>query len=380
MRIVLANATVAKYPQGGGHWNWFLQYSLGLRELGHNVFWLEVVQATDDREHDLALIRSFLERIPAYGLDGRAIVALAPKTPLGVLDEAEIYGGTARRILQLTREADLLWNFWFGLKAPLLNEFRRRAFIDVDPGHLQVCAATAEAFAIGDHDSYLTVGARIHQPDCGIPTLGYKWNSFKPFAYLPAYEIAADPGLRAPFTSITHWTWEELHFHKRVLSVSKRTAYMRYVNLPRYADRPFELSVDLPPDDEVLLRSSGWEIVSPAQVARSPEQYREYIRRSRAEFLCPKPIHIDLKTGWFSDRSVAYLASGRPVLAEDTGFSENLPTGSGLIAFSDIDEALAGIAEIDGNYAKHRRAARKIAEEIFDSRKCLNAMLGACGA
>src|SRR6202022_1502790 len=123
MRIVLANATVAQYPHGGGHWNWFLQYPLGLRSLGHDVFWLEIMRATDNREYDRALIRSFLERISAYGFDDRAIVALTRKTPLGVLDEAEIYGGTARIILELTREADLLWNFWYGLKAPLLNQF-----------------------------------------------------------------------------------------------------------------------------------------------------------------------------------------------------------------------------------------------------------------
>ena len=109
-------------------------------------------------------------------------------------------------------------------------------------------------------------------------------------------------------------------------------------------------------------------------------QYRDYVRKSRAEFLCPKPIHLDLKTGWFSDRSVAYLASGRPVLAEDTGFSAKLPTGLGLIPFRNLDEAVAGVTAIDSDYAKHSRAARELAAELFDSRRCLQAMLTACGA
>jgi hypothetical protein len=182
----------------------------------------------------------------------------------------------------------------------------------------------------------------------------------------------------APFSSITHWTWEELHFNHRVLSVSKRAAYLRYADLPLRAKRRIELAADLPSADRSIFRGKGWEIVDPDYVAGSPEQYRDYISKSRAEFMCPKPIHLDLKTGWFSDRSVAYLASGRPVLAEDTGFTEKLPTGLGLVAFRDLDEAVAGVAEIDRNYEKHCRAARELAEQFFDSSKCIQAMLAAC--
>jgi hypothetical protein len=336
------------------------------------------LQATNNHAYDLELIRAFLERTAKYGLAGRVVVALASKAPIGNLDEAEIYGATKERFLAFVREADLVWNFWYALKAPFLDCFRRRAFIDVDPGHLQVCAASFADLALDNHDSYLTVGLKMHEADCGVPSLGRKWHSFRPFAFLPLYESSSPPDSRAPFSSITHWTWEELHFNQRVLSVSKRTAYLRYTNLPSQARRPMELVADLPSEDETLLRANGWDIVSPDLVAGSPEHSRAYIARSRAEFICPKPIHRDLKTGWFSDRSVAYLASGRPVLAEDTGFSEKLPTGLGLVPFRDREEAVAGVAEIDGNYAKHCRAARGLAEEFFDSRKCLRAMLAAC--
>jgi hypothetical protein len=121
----------------------------------------------------------------------------------------------------------------------------------------------------------------------------------------------------------------------------------------------------------------NWRLVNPWEVAASPMDYRGYIARSRAEFGCPKPIFRELRTGWFSDRSACYLASGRPVLAEDTGFSEHLPIGEGLLAFCDTNSALAGVAAIDADYTRHMRAARAIAEDLLDSRRCLPAMLAA---
>jgi len=380
MLIVLASATVAKYPLGGGHWNWRLQYPLGLADLGHDVVWLETLEATADRASDLSLINNFLERTAHHGFAGRAIVALAPKTPLGDLATAEVFGATRERVAQVIRDADLVWNFWYGLTGPLLNQFRRSAFIDVDPGHLQVCAATFPDLAIDTHDTYLTVGLKMHDADCGVPTLGRKWHPFRPFVHLPLYNCMAPSDKRAPFSSITHWTWEELHFNHRVFSVSKRAAYMRYADLPRRSGQTIELVADLPADDATMLLAKGWQLARPDEVTRTPEQYREYIERSRAEFLCPKPIHLDLKSGWFSDRSSAYLATGRPVLAEDTGFSEKVPTGVGLVPFTNLDEAAAGVTEIGRNYTRHSRAARELAEAYFDSRKCLSEMLAACEA
>jgi hypothetical protein len=153
------------------------------------------------------------------------------------------------------------------------------------------------------------------------------------------------------------------------------------VDLPRLADRPFELAANIgtdPAGDRALLRRQGWRVAEPTRVCGSPDQYGRYIERSRAEFMCAKPIHVVMKTGWFSDRSLAYLASGRPVLAQETGFVERLPTGRGLVAFRDMPEAVAGVAEIDAHYQKHGRAARELAEAFFDSRKCLARLLAAC--
>jgi len=194
------------------------------------------------------------------------------------------------------------------------------------------------------------------------------------------WKATPDPGRDRPYSSITHWGWKELHWEKRVLSTSKRKAYLDYIELPQKTGRPFELAVRCNyAEDEERLRDQGWKLVDPWEVAGSTAAYQEYIATSRAEIQCPKPIFRELRTGWFSDRSACYLASGRPVLAEDTGFTDYLPTGKGLLAFRDLPEAVEGVAEIDSNYAQHSRAARELAEEFLDSRRCLPALLAACG-
>jgi hypothetical protein len=233
-----------------------------------------------------------------------------------------------------------------------------------------------------NHHVFLTAGCKVHDPDCEIPTLGLKWHSFPQFVHLPMWPLAPDPGAQAPFTSVTQWNWEEIWWNDRPLSIAKRDAYVRIVELPRRSGRPFELAANIHPTDPArdreLLAANGWTVADPHQVATSPALYQEYIRRSRAEICCPKPIYRELRTGWFSDRSACYLATGRPVLAEDTGFAEHFPTGRGLLVFRNLEEAVAAVAEIDRNYAAHSRAAREFAEAYLDAQRCLAPMLDAC--
>jgi hypothetical protein len=217
-----------------------------------------------------------------------------------------------------------------------------------------------------------------------VPTLGLQWYAFAPFVYLPMWEAGPDPRPQAAFGSVTHWSWGgELPWRGRLISNSKRDAYLRYIELPEKTRRPFQLAVDIPPEDRTgdreLLESHGWTLVDPYQVADSPLSYQKFIDSCRAEISCAKAVYTELNTGWLSDRSVCYLASGRPVLAEETGVSDYLPTGNGLLTFRDMSEAVAGVAEIDSNYEHHRKAARKLAEEYFSSEICLGKMLSACG-
>jgi hypothetical protein len=382
IRIVLASNSLASYPQGGGHWSCFLQYLFGLNALGCDVFWLEVLESCGDGARDQQLISVFSKRFERYGFRNRFALLLynqhlnEPK-----LEDCRVYGMGQRRFQEIARDADLLWNFACGLRQPLLLLFKRRVLIDGDPGHLQISALTCD-MGIHDHQVFLTAGTNMHQPDSEVPTLGLKWRPFVQFVYMPMWKAASDPGMDAPFTSVTEWTWEELWFNDRVLSVSKRDAYLKYVTLPKRSGRLFQLAANIDVADETrdrdLLLSHGWRLVHPHSIARSPASYRRYIQASRAEFLCPKPIHRQLRTGWVSDRTAAYLARGRPVLSEDTGFSKHLPTGTGLLSFRDEAEALAGVAEIDANYEYHMRGARELAESYFDSRSCLRSMLSAC--
>jgi hypothetical protein len=382
MQIVLGNSSLVNNQQAGGHWSWFLQYPLGLKALGHRVFWLELMQSSGRRESDLRLIREFFDRLALYDLDGScAVLLFKANLDFQAIEESESFGRSREDIQRIIRSADLMLNFCCAIREPLLTLFKRRALLDFDPGHLQLSALSWD-LGIHQHDALLTIGARINAPDSQVPSLGLKWRTFEPFVYLPMWRIAPDPGPDAPFSSITQWTWEELVLQDRVLSVSKRAAYLKYLELPRIARRAFQLAANIgsedPAGDGRLFREHGWSIVDPNEVAGTPSQYQDYIRASRAEFMCAKPIHTQLKTGWFSDRSIAYLASGRPVLAEDTGFTERLATGAGLLPFRNIEEAVEGAAEIDGNYNRHSRAAREMAETLFDSQRCLAAMLSAC--
>jgi hypothetical protein len=382
LRIVLANNTLASYPQGGGHWSCFLQYLLGLNALGHDVFWLEVLHSTGSPVRDHRLIDIFFGRFKRYGFENRcALLLYNQHVTEPTLEVAQVFGMSKHRLREIAQTADLVWNFACSLRQQLLSLFHRRVLIDFDPGHLQVSALTWD-MGIHHHKTFLSVGTKLHDADCEVPSLGVEWHSFLPFVYLPMWEFAPDPGVNAPFSSVTQWTWEYLELEGRALSISKRDAYLRYVDLPQRTRRPFQLAANIHSKDSTgdreLILKTDWTLVNPHRVARSPSIYQNYIKRSRAEFCCPKPIHGVLRTGWFSDRSACYLASGRPVLAEDTGFSDYLPTGRGLLCFNNLEEAVAGVEEIDRNYPQHMCAARELAEEYLSSKKWLPIMLAAC--
>jgi hypothetical protein len=364
-----------------------IQYLLGLRALGHDPVLLELLWSTGDRNRDESLIASFFSRLQEYGLKERGALLLWPQhTEEQSLELACAYGKTKAQIQEIIKSADLLWNDCAQIQQPLLGMFKHRALMDLDPGHLQVSTLDVNVGMdyVYDHHSFFTIGKKMHDADCEVPTLGLPWKTCTPFVYLPLWNTTGAASAQRPFTSVTHWTWGELWLKDRILSTSKRDAYLRYLELPVRTGRAFELAAvidaEIEAEDRAALSNSGWKIVDPWRVAKSPGDYHRYIQGSRAEISCPKPIFRQLRTGWFSDRSVCYLASGRPVLAEDTGFSDYLPIGEGLLTFSNLEEAVDGVMRIDAEYEKHMRAARKIAEEFFDSGRCLEKILAACGS
>jgi hypothetical protein len=278
-------------------------------------------------------------------------------------------------------DADLLWDFVCSVRPPILDMFRRSVLIDLDPGIVHVSALDTD-MALARHDVRFTAGLNIGQPDCGAPLLGLSWIPCPQFVHLPLWPVAELPAPEASFTSVTQWGWGELHLDGRVLSVSKRDAYLQYVDVPQRSGARFELAANIDLDDPTgdlpLLAEGGWSLVDPNVVVPDPASYRDYIARSRAEFCCPKPIYRDLRTGWLSDRSAAFLASGRPVVMENTGLEKHLPLGRGLLCFEDPDGAAEAVREVEAHYAQHARAARELAEEHLAAHRVLPRMLDAC--
>lgn len=188
-RIVLASAFLADYPQGGGHWSWFLQYLLGLRALGHEVFVLELLRSSGDPRLDDHFVRSFFERLEGYGCRANAALLLAEAEEPFSLESATVHGLPAGRVREIAESADLLWNLCGTVEPPLLSLFRRRVLIDTDPGIYQLSALEWD-MGIDEHEVLFTVGANVGGADCEVPTLGRTWHAFRPFVHLPACTTA----------------------------------------------------------------------------------------------------------------------------------------------------------------------------------------------
>ena len=378
LRMALANGSLAGCPNVGGLWALGLQYFLGLKDLGHELMWLELLPSTGDPSIDRARVDTFFTRMTGYDLADSCAVLLCDKEEFKpALEECRLFGKTEREIREFCSSADVMWNFACSFRQPLLSLSPFRVLIDGDPGPLQISALQLD-LDIADHDVFFTVGGNVGKDNCQVPTLGLEWRHFLPVMFLPMWEFQSRPPPEAPFTSVTQWNWGEIEHEDRVLSLSKREAYLRILDLPARVGRRFELATFIHPDDDTgdrdLLLKHEWLLTEAFEELDSPEAYRAYMIRSRAEVCCAKPIYRDLRTGWVSDRSASYLALGRPVVAEDTGFTQLLPTGKGLLPFHDADEAAAGVRKIDENYDEHSKTARALVEEFMDSRVVLRQM------
>ena len=260
----------------------------------------------------------------------------------------------------------------------LLGAARRRVFLDTDPGFPQMWHDLGLADVFAGHDAHVTIGERIGEPDCEIPTCGLDWITTPQPVVLDAWPRASAPP-RRPFTSVASWRGA----YGPVDYAGKRYGlrvheFRRFARLPR-ADRPRVRAGARDPraeaPDLALLRDTGWSLVDPADVATTPDGYRAFIAESTAELMIAKGMYVQSRSGWFSERSICYLASGRPVVAQDTGLGDLYPLGCGLLAFDTLDQAAACVESIACGYARHAAAARAIAEDRFDSDKVLARLL-----
>jgi hypothetical protein len=263
----------------------------------------------------------------------------------------------------------------------VLEAARFPVFLDIDPGFAQMWKELGLADVFQGHDAFVTIAENMGKPDCEIPTGGLDWITTRQPVVLDEWRVAQRG--RDVFTSVGSWRgpFDPVEYRGKRYGLRVHE-FRRFARLPRLTERPFEVALDIDEadaDDIGLLRDGGWSLVEPDDVARDQWQYREYVQGSRAELMVAKNMYVETRSGWFSDRSICYLASGKPVLAQDTGIRDLYPTGEGLLAFSTLEEAAAGVEAIDRDHQRHARAARGIAEEYFDSDRMLARLLRELG-
>jgi hypothetical protein len=353
---VVAGAIANKPGSGGEAWV-RLSYVAGLRRLGWTVHVIEQIAPEVCAGPAVAYFDAVLA---AHG-------DAATSTLVGPSGE-RLHGGAAAPE-ELAAEAHLLLNVSGNLTAPaLLARFRRTAFVDVDPGFTQVWHADG-TLPIPPHGVHFTIAENIGRAGCSIPTAGIRWRTTRPPVVLDDWPVAATADRR--FTTVATWRapYGRLVHDGRTYGI-KLDQFRKVLPLPGRCRQAFELALDIHPDDErdlAALREHGWRLVDPRAVAGDPARFRSYVQGSGAEFSVAQGVYVDTRSGWFSDRTARYLASGKPALVQDTGFGDTLPTGEGLVAFGTLDEAAVGAEAIAAAYERHARAARAIAEEHLDS-------------
>ena len=375
----MVSGAIANKPLSGGEAWVRMSWVRGLRRLGHDVCFVEQIDGS--RCVDAQGRRAPFERSINRGAFLSVVEALAPGCPAALLCD----GGRASAGLEFddvmawAEEAELLVNVSGHLDVETIKARpRRRAYIDVDPGFTQIWGDAGAGARLAGHDVYFTVGENIGTEGCSIPTGGLDWLPLPPPVTLEDWPATPTPR-HDRFTTVATWRSPLGALrHGDVEFEGKHHQWRRMVGLPRLSPQRFEIALDMHPadrKDRAALEANGWSLVDPRSVAGDPLAFRSYVQGSGAEFSVAHPVYADTASGWLSDRTVRYLASGRPALVQDTGAGKTYPLGEGLVPFRTVEEAVAGAASIADDYAGHARAARALAEAYFDSDAVLERFL-----
>jgi hypothetical protein len=371
-------------PVAGVVWQ-TVHYLVGLQRLGYDVYYVEAHARTPgmlmerDDDDGSAIAAEFIARVMRrFDLGDRWAFHARH-------DEGRVYGLDEGRLNRLYDSAELIINLHGGtVPLPEHTATGRLVYVETDPVDVQVelyhnVQETIDFLA--QHCAHFTFGENYGRPDCRLPVSDrFVFKPTRQPVVSDFWDKADGPGER--FTTIGNWRqpWREITFQGEVYHWSKHHEFLKFLDLPARTPQPFELALSsFEEDDRRTLEAQGWMVREGMSISRDPDVYRDYIVRSRGEFTVAKDQNVRLRTGWFSDRSATYLAAGRPVVTQDTDFKLNLPTGTGLFGFSTTDEALAAIESINADYPRHRRAARSIAREYFDSDIVLRKLLAECG-
>jgi hypothetical protein len=299
-----------------------------------------------------------------------------------IRDGGQTIGRPRREVIEHVKDSVCVLNVMGYLNdEEILASARRRVFLDIDPGLGQLWYELGLADSFTGHDDFVTIGENIGKPDCPIPECGLSWITTPQPVVLEQWP--PHPQEDGSFTTVATWrgSYGPIEYQGRTYGLRVHE-FRKFFELPRHTEAKFELALDIHPDevnDLRMLAENEWSLVDPVTVAGDPFSYRDYVQRSRAEFMVAKSLYVEGNTAWFSDRSLCYLATGKPVLAQDTGFRSIYPTGEGLFAFSTTEEAAAGAEAISSDYQRHASAARGLAEEYFDSDKVLTRLLEKLG-
>jgi len=361
-----------------------VHHLVGFARLGWEVFYVEDSGAapydprtggqTDDHSYAVAYVADVMRR---HGLAERwAYVDLARN---------ETYGLSRARLDALYRDAVAIVNLC-GATAPRAEHKQgaRLVYVETDPVYEQLRIASGEERSLAflaSHDVLFTYGENLGAPDCPVPLARFAWKTTRPPVVLDCWEPLPDPP-GTHFTSIASWEnkGKDVTFGGTTYQWSKHPNFLRFLDLPRRVPQRFRLAMD-PLDDAVRTRvtGAGWELVDPRAISGDVDRYRDFIRGSRGEFTVAKDIYVRTRSGWFSDRSVCYLAAGRPVVTQDTGFGKLIPTGRGLLAYSTMEEAVDALAAVDADWTAHAAAAREVAAGYFDAERVLAKLLADAG-
>lgn len=381
-RRILLLHLAGQYPLGGVGWQ-ALHHLVALRRLGHDVHYVEDSGAPpyDPRQRsvvgDCVHAVDFLKRtMDRFDLGDRWVYH---DVSAGVT-----YGRSREQLDRLYAEADALINLCGATR--LREEHLRcpvRIYLETDPVFEQIRLVQGDRATrefLEAHTHHVTYGEGLGRPECPVPLPRFAWTTTRPPVVPDLWSTATAPGPH--FTTIGTWrnAGKDIDFRGRRYRWSKHENFVRFLDLPRHTRQSFELALD-PPDAATAarLRRAGWRLVDPHERSAGVEVYRDHIRGSRGEFTVAKDLVVATRSGWFSDRSVCYLAAGRPVVTQDTGFGRVVETGRGLFAFSTMEEAADAIERINADYPAHSRAARALAAEHFDAGALLRRILRDAG-
>jgi hypothetical protein len=384
---IIVTGLVGLYPVGGVAWD-YLQYAIGLSRLGHDVYYHEDTWSwpyhplekthTPDGNYSATYIGDFFSRY-APDLNGKWHYHHLHEKSFG-MDRAAFD--------EVARMADLFLNISGACMIPdNLSPQCVKVFLDTDPGYNQIILSERPTWSenverwcasVASHNKFFTYAENIYSPDCIIPKLELEWKTTRMPVVLNLWETFAQsqPPESAPWTTVMTWNaFKGKLIYDNLEYKSKGTEFEKLIDLPQRTGLSPMIAVGGVNAPLKWLASHGWQVVDGPSMSVTPAQYQEFILGSRGEISPAKHVYVAMHSGWFSCRSACYLAVGRPVVVQDTGFSSILSVGEGILPFRNIEEAAAAIHEVEANYARHAKTAYAIAEEYFDSDKVLTKLI-----